>query len=155
MKPMNSKIRPNPLSNANRFKLGTFATNGRGSAQTLAPDAYRPTWDNVIRAAQAADQAGFEALVGVARWKGMLKNKLDHPSGVILDPFTWAAGVAQATKHAAVFATTHAPTIHPIVAAKQSATVDIISGGRCGLNIVGGWNKHEFDMFGQEAVDHD
>ena len=51
----------NPLFNKNRLKLGTFATNTIGSVQTIAPDAYRPTWENSLRAAKLADSAGFEA----------------------------------------------------------------------------------------------
>jgi alkanesulfonate monooxygenase SsuD/methylene tetrahydromethanopterin reductase-like flavin-dependent oxidoreductase (luciferase family) len=62
-----------------------------------------------------------------------------------MDPFTWAAGIAQATRHAAVFATSHAPTVHPIVAAKQSATVDLISGGRLEFGIGSGAYQREFD----------
>ena len=54
-----------------------------------------------------------------------------------------------------MFATTHAPMIHPIVAAKQLATIDHISRGRLGLNLVCGWNQDEFEMFGQEQREHD
>jgi alkanesulfonate monooxygenase SsuD/methylene tetrahydromethanopterin reductase-like flavin-dependent oxidoreductase (luciferase family) len=39
--------------------------------------------------------------------------------------------------------------------AKQCATIDAISNGRCSLNIVGGWNRREFDMFGIELMEHD
>ena len=145
----------NPLFNANRLKLGIFGTNGKGGAQTLAPELYRPTWENSIRTAQIADRAGFEAIVAYARWKGYMPGRPDHPSGVVLDPFTWCAGIAQATKYSAVMATSHAPTIHPITCAKQSATIDIISSGRFGLNVVGGWNKHELEMFGAPMGEHD
>lgn len=145
----------NAVFNANRFKLGVFGTNSRGIAHTTAPDRYRPTWDNVLDVAQTADRAGFEAMLAFARWKGASDGTVYHQSGYVLEPFTWAAALAQATSHLTVFATTHAPTMHPILAAKQSATVDIISGGRFGLNIVGGWNRPEFDMFGQPLADHD
>ena len=145
----------NPLFNKNRLKLGTFATNTIGSVQTLAPDAYRPTWDNSLRAAQLADSAGFEALLALARWKGLASSGIHHRGGVVLDPFTWAAGISMATKYSAVFATSHAPTVHPLIVAKQSATIDHISGGRFGLNVVGGWNRPEFDMFGLTLAEHD
>jgi len=54
-----------------------------------------------------------------------------------------------------VFGTVHAPLIHPIVAAKQCATVDLISEGRFGLNMVAGWNSDEFSMFGTKQLEHD
>ena len=52
---------------------------------------------------------------------------------------------------AAVFSTTHVPTIHPIVAAKQCTTVDHLSGGRFALNVVCGWYSQELRMFGLPA----
>ena len=48
----------------------------------------------------------------------------------------------------AIFSTVHVPLVHPIYAAKALATVDHISNGRAGLNIVCGWNPTEFAMFG-------
>ena len=44
--------------------------------------------------------------------------------GACFEAFTWAAGVGGATEHAAMFATSHVPTIHPIAAAKQATTID-------------------------------
>ena len=64
----------NPLFNKNRLKVGTFATNTVGSIHTVAPDAYRPTWENSLRAAKLADGAGFEALLALARWKGLARS---------------------------------------------------------------------------------
>jgi len=137
------------------MKLGTFATNTIGSVHTTAPDAYNPTWENSLRAAKAADAAGFEALLALARWKPLAPAPIDHRDGIVLDPFTWAAGIAMGTSYSAVFATSHAPTVHPLIVAKQSATIDHISGGRFGLNVVGGWNRREFDMFGLTLAEHD
>jgi FMNH2-dependent dimethyl sulfone monooxygenase len=145
----------NPLFNKNRMKVGTFATNTIGSVHTSAPDAYEATWENSLRAARAADAAGFEALLALARWKAVAPGPMDHRGGIVLDPFTWAAGIAMGTRYSAVFATSHAPTVHPLIVAKQSATIDHISGGRFGLNVVGGWNRREFDMFGLTLAEHD
>jgi FMNH2-dependent dimethyl sulfone monooxygenase len=144
----------NPLFGANRLKIGIFGTNGKGSAHTLVPEAFKPSWDNVLNTARIADDAGYEAIVAYARWKGYIQGRVSHPAGIILDPFTYAAGVAQATSHAAIFATSHAPTIHPIAAAKQCATIDIISNGRLVLNVVAGWNKPELEMFGAPLKEH-
>jgi dimethylsulfone monooxygenase len=147
--------RTNPIYNGNKLKLGTFGTNGKGTANTLVPEQYRPTWANVVKAAQLTDGVGMEAIVSYAHWKGHEIGKPDHPSAVVLDPYTWAAGLAQATKYSAIFVTTHAPVIHPITAAKQSATIDLISGGRFGLNVVAGWNRPELEMFGAPLKEHE
>ena len=144
----------NPLFNSNKLKLGTFCSNTIPN-MTRVPEQWRPTWANCLAVAQLADNAGWEALVPIARWKGYLDGKPDHPSNEVLDVFAWAAGIAQATRHSAVFATSHAPTVHPIIVAKQSATIDAISNGRFALNVVGGWNRREFDMFGIELMEHD
>src|ERR1041385_9243637 len=104
----------NPLFNGNRLKLGIFGTNGKGGAQTLVPEAYKPTWPASIETAQLADAAGLEAIVAYARWKPYMAGNPSHSSGVVLDPFTWCAGIAQATRYSAVLATSHAPTVHPM-----------------------------------------
>jgi len=145
---------PNPIFNDNRLKLGTFCTNTIPN-MTFVPEVLHPTWANSLAMARLADDAGLEAIVPIARWKGYLDGKPDHPSNDVLDVFAWAAGLAQATRHTAVFATSHAPTSHPLVVAKQSATIDAISGGRFALNVVGGWNRREFDMFGINLLEHD
>ncbi|WP_199434224.1 LLM class flavin-dependent oxidoreductase [Qaidamihabitans albus] len=145
----------NPLFGDNALKLGLFCTNGTGASQTLVPEAHETAWSMSLRTAQAADRAGFEAVVPFARWKGYPENRPEHRSGRVLDPFTWAAGIAAVTERIGVFATSHAPTLHPIVAAKQAATVDHISGGRFALNVVGGWNRPELEMFGAPLREHD
>ena len=145
----------NPIFGPNKLKLGIFGINGKGTANTLVADFHRPTWSANLTAARLADEAGLEAIVPYARWKGHELGNLEHPSGIVLDPYTWAAGLAQATKHSAIFVTSHAATYHPIAVAKQCATIDIISGGRFGLNVVAGWNRPELEMFGAPLKEHD
>ena len=47
------------------------------------------------------------------------------------------------------------PTVHPVRAAKEVATIDQISGGRFCLNLVAGWNDKEIGMFGAPQLPHD
>ena len=49
----------------------------------------------------------------------------------------------------------HVPLLHPIIAAKQMATVDHVGRGRLGVNVVCGWNEDEFQMFGVDKHEHD
>ena len=51
--------------------------------------------------------------------------------------------------------TSHVPTVHPILAAKQGTTIDHITNGRFALNIVCGWFKPELEMFGAPIMQHD
>lgn len=151
-----SALTRNPvIAGDNRLKIGIFGTNGMGITHTLVPEAFDKGWDVSLAAARIADAAGWEAVVPYARWMGYVESDPNHPSGYVLDPFTWAAGLAQATQRVGIFVTSHAPTVHPIMAAKQLATIDIIANGRLGLNVVGGWNKPELEMFGAPLREHD
>lgn len=151
---MDVRRRANPLYNDNKLKLAVFCTNNF-AIPTLAPDIGMPTVEDVLDLAQRADRAGFEGLVPIARWKGYLDDRPDHRLNYVLDPFILAGALAQATRYSALFTTTHAPTMHPIVVAKQGATIDRLSGGRFAMNIVGGWNRREFEMFGIDLLPHD
>ena len=143
-----------PVYSANRLKLGVFCANTM-PALTTVPELFSPNWTECLRIAQMADDAGLEAIVPIARWKGYVDGDFHHASHDVIEPFTYAAAIAQATRRIGVFATTHAPTMHPLIVAKQAATIDAISGGRFGMNVVGGWNRREFEMFGIEMLGHE
>jgi len=147
-------VPPNPIFNANRVKLGVMAFNcSHGSTVTTVPEAWPMTWEGNLALARLADAAGFEALLPVGRWKGYGgASNFNHRS---FETFTWAAAVGAMTRHAAILATAHAPLVHPVTAAKQAATIDHVTGGRFVLNLVCGWFKDEFEMFGAEWRDHD
>lgn len=142
------------LNSANRLKLAVFGINvSHGCTISSAPGGIEVNWPESVRLAQAADRIGIEALIPVGRWKGFGgPSEFNHRC---FETYTWAAGIAQATQRIQVFATSHIPTIHPVLAAKQATTIDHISNGRFGLNIVAGWNHHELAMFGQRQLEHD
>ncbi len=143
------------LGSPHSLTLAVFSPNMAGGANlTRSPSAPQVTWAETVRIAQAADRAGFEAIIPVARWRGMSAAE-DRRSHRSFDTFTWAAGVSAVTERIGVFATVHVPVHHPVAAAKQIATVDHISRGRFGLNVVAGWNSDEFAMFGLEQQAHD
>lgn len=141
-----------PLKGPNRFKLGVFSANADGGlAITDVPERWRASWDDNLNAAGIADRAGLEFFLPIARWRGFGgKNRVREHS---FETFTWAAGLASATRNIGLFMTVHVPLVHPLYAAKALATVDHISGGRAGLNIVCGWNPDEFAMFGVKLGD--
>ncbi|ABQ70612.1 luciferase family protein [Rhizorhabdus wittichii RW1] len=145
----------NPLFNDNPLKLGLFGLNGIGISMTNVPEAPNARWSESVAVSKIADEAGFEANVPYARWRGFIEEEPSHRSGLAMDCYTWAAATSQLTSRGGVFSTSHVPTIHPIAAAKQCATIDLISGGRFGLNVVAGWNKPELDMFGAPMKEHD
>jgi len=144
----------NPIFRANRLNLGVMAFNcSNGSTVTTAPEAWPMTWSDNVALAQIADRAGFEALLPVGRWKGY--GGPSNFNNKTFESFTWAAGIGALTKQIAVLSTIHAPLVHPVMAAKQAATIDHITQGRFVLNLVCGWFRNEFEMFGVEWREHD
>jgi alkanesulfonate monooxygenase SsuD/methylene tetrahydromethanopterin reductase-like flavin-dependent oxidoreductase (luciferase family) len=119
----------------------------------VAEDRIVPTWDQNVRVAQTADEAGWEFLLPLGRWRGF-GGSTNH-NGRQFEVYTWAAGLSAVTKQIQIFATSHVPLVHPVIAAKQAATIDLIGGGRFGLNIVAGWNVDEMAMFGVTQREHD
>ena len=75
------------------------------------------------------------------------------PSNARVELRSVNGGLLAQTRDITVFATTHTAANHPVVVAKQLATIDQISGGRIGLNIVAGWNKPEYEALGLTLPD--
>jgi dimethylsulfone monooxygenase len=143
-----------PVYNDRKLHLGTFSTNLSGGCSISTIDGVlKATWADTSTLAAMGDQMGFEALVPVGRWRGFGGPTNFNGSG--FECFTWAAGIGASTTDAGVFVTSHVPTIHPVMAAKQAATVDHITGGRVALNIVTGWHTPEIEMFGAKQLEHD
>jgi FMNH2-dependent dimethyl sulfone monooxygenase len=146
--------RKHPLYNDRALKLGTFSTNLSGGCSMSTIDGVlEATWDQTTALARMGEEMEFEALVPVGRWRGF--GGATNFNGAGFECFTWAAGQAAQTEKAGVFVTSHVPTIHPVMAAKQISTIDHISSGRVALNVVTGWNAAEIEMFGAPLLPHD
>jgi len=149
-----SDVVQHPVHGKNRLKLGVFAMNcSGGCAISAAPEAHGIDWVRNVAIAQEADLGGFELLVPIGRWRGF--GGITDYNGSNFETFTWGAGMAQATSAIGIMSTCHVGLTHPLVVAKQAVTIDHISGGRYGLNIVCGWSKSEMDMFGAPMLPHD
>ncbi len=107
-------MKEHPLrSSPHRLKLAVFGLNvSGGCSMTSAPGTLQITWEESKRIAQLAEGAGFDALIPVARWRGMGgTTNFNHRS---FEPFTWAAGLAAVTERIGLFATCHVPTVPPV-----------------------------------------
>jgi alkanesulfonate monooxygenase SsuD/methylene tetrahydromethanopterin reductase-like flavin-dependent oxidoreductase (luciferase family) len=130
-----------------QFLLGTFASNcSGGMSVTKVAERWNNSWDNNLRLARLLDDAGIDFMLPIARWIGYGGETNFH--GGVLETMTWAAGLLAQTRNINVFATIHTAANHPVVVAKQIATIDQISRGRIGLNIVAGWNQPEYEALG-------
>ena len=143
-----------PVFNDRTLRLGTFSSNlSGGCAISTIDGVLEATWDQTLSLARMGDEMEFEALVPVGRWRGF--GGETNFNGAGFECFTWAAGMGSATERAGLFVTSHVPTIHPVMAAKQATTIDHISRGRLALNIVTGWHTPEIEMFGVKQLAHD
>jgi pyrimidine oxygenase len=128
--------------------LGIFLPNAKGGAimATGYPPQYYPTWELNKKNAVIAENAGFEFLLSMVKWRGFggETNHWDYS----LESFTLMAACAAITTRIQLYASVAIPTIHPGVIAKMTSTIDDISKGRFGVNIVSGWNKLEYSQMG-------
>ena len=141
------------LFGGNRFKLGVFAFNVSGGLALVdVPERWDASWDNNLAVAQMADTAGSNALCRCNAGKAMGEGATSTctASRALLG----RPDCSPDTSHISVFATVHSALVHPVFAAKQAVTADMIGGGRFGLNLVPGSNADEFRMFGAELGDH-
>ncbi len=146
------KTPANSMFDGDNFLLGTFASNcSGGMSVTKIPERWEASWANNLKLAELLDDAGIDFMLPIARWIGYGGETNFH--GGVLETITWAAGLLARTKNITVFATTHTAANHPVVVAKQLATIDQISNGRIGLNIVAGWNKPEYEALGLTLPD--
>src|ERR1700723_1194915 len=145
-------LRRHPMLGLNRLKLGVFSMNTDGGLTLKrVPERWPALWSETVEVAQLADRAGLEFLLPIARWKGFGGEMNSREWS--FETLTHAAGLAGGTERIGVLATVHVPMVHPVFAAKALATLDHISNGRSGLNIVCGWNPEEFALFGLERIE--
>lgn len=135
------------------LKLGVFCLNLGGGVSMTSANNGALSWDYNVRVAREADSTGWDFVLSLGRWRGL--GGKTNPHGKQFEVLTWAAGIAAVTDRITVVTTVHVPLMHPLMAAKQAATIDHISHGRFGMNVVAGWNGPEFAMFGIEQRPHD
>ena len=136
------------------LELGLFMPNCSNMSAISTYRVVEDEWpyERNKQIALAAEAAGFSLLFPVSRWRGF-GGETDY-LGTSLETMTWASALLEATSRIKIFSTVHVPVFHPLVVAKMGATLDHISGGRWGINIVSGWSRGEFGMMGVELDEH-
>lgn len=150
-----------PLSRAlaQPLLLGLFLPiqSGGWSPSTL-PRSTRWHWDYNAQLTQRAEELGFDLAFGLAQWapKGGYGGITSYREES-LDSFIATAALAAVTKRILLISTLHIlyGPWHPVHLAKFGATLDHISGGRWGMNVVTGYAEREPAMFGMRRIEHD
>jgi pyrimidine oxygenase len=112
-------------------------------------------WKQNLAAAVTADEVGMDFIMSMGKWRGF-GGDTNH-WGTSMESITMMAGIAQATQRVKIWATAHTLLHNPAVVAKMITTLDHISDGRAGLNIVAGAYREEFAQMGawDDSLDHD
>jgi pyrimidine oxygenase len=135
------------------LELGLFLPNTRGGTimATGSPPQRMPTFALNAAITRLAEENGFEFVLAQSKWRGY-GGEAQHWD-YSLEAFTLVSALAAVTSRIRLYASVGVRAVHPVVAAKMGATIDDVSGGRFGLNIVAGWNQHEYAQMGLWAED--
>jgi len=129
------------------MKLGVFLPNGQnGYILSTASPQFVPTFEHMLAITQAAEEIGLDFILSMIKFRGFGGATKFWDS--CLDSINLSAGLASATKRIELYSTVPVLGIHPAIAARMIATVNDISKGRTGVNIVTGWNKPEYGQMG-------
>lgn len=143
-----------PLSEALRqpMMLGVFL-NFQDMRHSALPTTSTWTFDYNAEIVTLADRLGFEIVFSRTQW--LPKGGYDGEAS--LDSFIGVSAFAPITKRILLISTIHVlyGPWHPLHMAKYGATLDHISKGRWGINIVTGHRAVEHEMFGWNQIDHD
>jgi pyrimidine oxygenase len=119
------------------MELGVFIPIGNNGwlISTTSPQ-YMPTFDLNRQIVEKAERFGFDFALSMIKLRGFggPSQYWDHN----LESFTLMAGLAAVTSRIQLFASVAVLTIPPALAARMAVTVDSISHGRFGVNIVSG-----------------
>ena len=142
-----------PLSRVLRqpLILGLFLpVQSGGWSASLLPRTTDWRFDYNAALTRRAERLGFDLVFGLAQWTskggygGTSKYREDS-----LDPFIAVAALSAITDRILLISTVHVlfGPWHPLHLAKFGATLDHISGGRWGINVVTGYDPREARMF--------
>ena len=129
------------------MKFGVFLPNSsNGYIPSAGSPVYQPTYQHNLDISLAAEKHGLDFVLSMMKFRGFGGETGYWDS--CLESFTLMAGLAAATETIGLFPSISILSQHPAVVARMVATIDDISDGRCGLNIVTGWNRPEYAQMG-------
>lgn len=129
------------------MKFGVFLPSAsNGFVISKGAPLYMPTFQHNLDTTLEAERQGFSFALAMMKWKGF-GGETGYWDGC-LETFNLCAGLAARTSSIELIPSTTLLSVHPAVCARIIATINDISGGRCGLNIVTGWNHVEYESMG-------
>lgn len=142
-----------------QLKLGAFLM---ASGHHLAAWRHSRAWagggvdfEHFKRVAQTAERGKFDAIFFADNLALLGPPELASltTGGDVLDPLILLAGLASVTSHLGLISTVSTSYNDPYLLARRFASLDHISGGRVGWNLVTSATDQEAQNFGQERID--
>ncbi len=129
------------------MEIGVFIPIGNNGwlISSTAPQ-YLPTFDLNKEILQKAERYNFDFALSMIKLRGFGGKTQFWEYN--LESFTLMAGLAAVTSRIKLFATAATLTVPPAIAARMASTIDSISHGRFGLNLITGWQKPEYSQMG-------
>jgi pyrimidine oxygenase len=128
-------------------ELGVFlpVCNNGYIVSTAAPQ-YPPSYGMNKAMTLLAEDLGFHFVLSPVKYRGFggPTEQWDY----VLESFELMAALAEATHRIQLYGSVALPTVHPAITARRGATIDHISKGRFGINLVSGWNRAEYEQMG-------
>lgn len=141
-----------------QMKLGMFYWQcGHHLAAWRHPDGIADSGANLphlIELAKLAERGLFDMFFmadSVTWWRGSLEAMERDSYSTWIEPFTLMCALSQHTNHLGLVCTATTTYDQPYLIARHFASLDLISGGRAGWNLVTSGNAAEAESFGLEA----
>ena len=129
------------------MQLGVFIPIGNNGwlISTTSPQ-YKPSFDLNRTVVEKAERFGFDFALSMIKLRGFggPSEYWDHN----LESFTLMAGLAAVTSRIQLFATIGVLTMPAPIVARMAVTIDSISKGRFGVNVISGWQEKEYSQMG-------
>ena len=129
------------------MEIGVFIPIGNnGWLISEAAPQYMPSFDLNREVTLRAEHYGFDFALSMIKLRGFggKTEFWDHN----LESFTLMAGLAAVTTRIRLFATAATLVMPPAIVARMVSTIDSISHGRFGLNLITGWQRPEYSQMG-------
>ena len=129
------------------MEIGVFIPIGNNGwlISSTSPQ-YTPSFDLNREIVQRAERYGFDFAMSMIKLRGFGGKSRYWDDN--LESFTLMAGLAAVTERIRLYASVAVLTIPPAIIARMASTIDSISNGRFGVNIVSGWAKDEYTQMG-------
>jgi pyrimidine oxygenase len=127
--------------------VGVFIPIGNnGWLMSKTSPQYKPTFELNKQIVQKAEQYDLDFALSMIKLRGFGGETEFWDYN--LDSFTLMAGLAAVTSKIQLYATAATLVLPPAIMARMATTIDSISNGRFGVNLITGWQRPEYSQMG-------